>query len=72
VDQEVLRLLGESMNSVRSLLVVNQNSDTAQEAHDRIMEQCGGASSPGPGPSNSDFNAWAQSAELGDYFASLD
>ena len=70
-DQEVLRLLRESESSVRSLLVINQDTASADQAHGRIVEQLADTSPPGPGPSNKDFNAWAQSSEFDSYFENL-
>jgi hypothetical protein len=70
LDQEVLRLLADSNNSVRSLLVINHDPEAGRETSSRIMEQFGGEA-PGPGASNQDFNAWAQSSELDDYFDNL-
>jgi hypothetical protein len=71
VDEEVLRLLRESNNSLRSLLVINHGAESAQQAHDRIMEQFDGGDPPGPGAWTADFNDWAQTGGLDDYFASL-
>jgi hypothetical protein len=70
-DQEVLRLLRESENSLRSLLVINQNAEGAEEAQGRILEQFEDEEA-GPGASNVDFNDWAQSQELDDYFEGLE
>jgi hypothetical protein len=71
LDQEVLRLLRESKNSLRSLLVINQDTQGADQAHGRIMDEFPDASPPGPGASNASFNTWAQSSELDAYFDDL-
>jgi hypothetical protein len=71
LDQEVLRLLADSNNAVRSLLVINHDPESGRETSTRIMEQFR-VEAPGPGASNQDFNHWAQSSELDDYFDGLE
>lgn len=70
LDQEVLNLLRESGNGVRSLCVINHDAEHGRVTAERIMEQFGGEAR-GPGASNVAFNEWAQSAALDTYFDTL-
>lgn len=73
-DQEVLKLLRESGNSLRSLLVINHDLAGGEEAQARVMDQFGGRGlvAPGPGVSSAEFSRWAQSPELDSYFETLE
>ena len=71
IDKEVRRLLQESGNSVRSLLIVNGSREAAEVAVRRINESIT-FDVRDEMLSTEDFSAWAQSDQLSAYFASLE
>jgi hypothetical protein len=71
VDQEVLKLLRESKNNIRSLLVINDGSSGAEAAARRIKEQFERVEPTGDEFSVGEFNGWAQSNALDDCFRKL-
>jgi hypothetical protein len=71
VDQEVLKLLRESGNSIRSLFVVNHDGQSGELAARTIISQFEDREPTSTEFSGWEFNTWAQSTNLDEYFEQL-
>jgi hypothetical protein len=71
VDQEVLNLLRECSNGVKSLFVINHDVEAGEIAARRIMQLFADVEPDPADVSQKEFNAWAQSGDLDEYFQQL-